>query len=167
MRYQFWYRVALALGLGFLAIAAFLYLRQRQDTPGVRDEPAVVVEDAPGLVINGQHQVLDDVPAGTSRDVEFLIENRTEKPIQLVGARYGCTTECCFGLKRELPLDVPGHGSVNIIYSIHTATGFVETFTSRLTLYANDGGLRAIPLTVEVHTVKPPKDGAVQSFWPN
>lgn len=46
---------------------------------------------------------------------------------------------------------MPAHGSLMLTY---TVTAHMESFSATITLYAEDGGLREIPLTVEV---RPPK----------
>jgi hypothetical protein len=40
----------------------------------------------------------------------------------------------------------------------YTLTAQVESFSATLTLYADDNGLREIPLTVEVRPAKPPAE---------
>jgi hypothetical protein len=124
--------------LALLACGAWVY---RADT---RERPPVEVEEAT--------RELGEYPVGTSRLV-FRVSNPSDRAAEVVSAPASCGKYCCLKPVGPERIPIPPGGSAEVELELSVIAP--NAFEFQGNLFLNDGGLRAVKLTIRGTGVAP------------
>jgi hypothetical protein len=141
----------LAVAVAVFGWAADDYFRPPEGQ-GLAIEP-----NGPGFSIEPSDYRPDPHPiAGGETTITFQANNRSNHPVRIVGVNKSCGKNCCVGPKREAPYEIRPHVSEN--FDCTLAVGKPGAFQGQIRVFADDGGVREIILTVSGEAVAAPPE---------
>lgn len=111
--------------------------------------------NSPGFTIEPADFRPDPQPiAGAETTLTFQAINRSDHPVRIVGVNKSCGKNCCVGPKREAPYEIMPH--VIEDFECTLAVGKPGLFQGQIRVFADDGGVHEIILTVSGEAVAAP-----------
>ena len=116
-----------------------------------QEEPKAVIEDA--------HRVLDGLVPEQAYTVDFLVRNRGETHLRVIGLPAFCCGQCnCdFLIRTTLPLAITPGGSDFVSFTLKVHDN-ADTFHRSASLFVEENGIREVDVSVQgkvVRSVRP------------
>lgn len=84
-----------------------------------------------------------DLKPNSEHEFVFTVRNLRSEPVQIVGARTGCTCVTT----QTMPLELPAYGSITLTGKVFTDDS-PDEFHQPVTFYAEAGGLVELPVLI-------------------